>query len=125
MLQKILALGIGGFIGSNFRYWITFWTQTLFGNKFPHGTLIVNILGCFILGFLTVYGNEITKLSLNTKLLLGTGMMGALTTFSTFSYETINLIRQSDYRLALINIFLNLFVGFTAVLLGFEFAKKI
>lgn len=125
MLQKTLALGIGGFIGSNLRYWITFWAQNLFANEFPHGTLIVNMLGCFILGFLTVYGSEVVNFSLNTKLLLGTGMMGALTTFSTFSYETINLIRLSEYKLALINIFLNLLVGLIAVLIGFELAKRI
>lgn len=124
-MKKILALGIGGFIGSNLRYFITLKTHALFGNNFPYGTFAVNILGCFFLGFLAVYGNEVVNLSTNTKLLLGTGMMGALTTFSTFSFETFSLMRHSSYRLAFTSMALNLFLGIIAVWMGFELAKKL
>lgn len=124
-MQKILALGIGGFIGSNLRYFITLGSHSLFGNKFPFGTFVVNILGCFILGFLTIFGKDVVNLSPNTKLLLGTGMMGALTTFSTFSYETFSLMKQSNYKLAFLNIALNLLLGILAVWIGFELAKKL
>lgn len=124
-MKKILALGIGGFIGSNLRYFITLKAHALFGNNFPYGTFAVNMLGCFILGFLAVFGSDVINLSTNTKLLLGTGMMGALTTFSTFSYETFSLMKQSNLKLAFISIALNLFIGLLAVWMGLELAKKL
>ncbi len=123
-MKKVLALGIGGFIGSNLRYFITLVTHNIFGNKFPYGTFAVNILGCFLLGFLAIFGKDVVDLSPNTKLLLGTGMMGALTTFSTFSYETFSLMRQSNYRLAFISIAINLIIGLLAVWSGLELARK-
>ncbi len=123
-LKKILALGIGGFIGSNLRYWITYMSGHIFGKTFPHGTLIVNILGCFLLGFLTVYGSEVVRLDPHTKLLLGTGMLGALTTFSTFSNETFILIKDGNLKLGFLNIVLNLLIGLSAIWLGVIVAKK-
>ncbi|NLE25035.1 MAG: fluoride efflux transporter CrcB [Clostridiaceae bacterium] len=125
MLSKIMLLGIGGFIGSNLRYWISLWAMVTFGNYIPYGTLIVNAIGSFILGMLTFYGVESIQIDPRVRLLIGTGMMGALTTFSTFSLETFNYLRDSDYSLALINIGLNVAVSLCAVWLGFMLAKII
>lgn len=125
MLSKIMMLGIGGFIGSNLRYWISLWAMVTFGNYIPFGTLIVNAIGSFILGLLTFYGIESIQIDPRIRLLIGTGMMGALTTFSTFSLETFNYLRDSDYSLALINIGLNVAVSLCAVWLGFMLAKAI
>ncbi|NLK73357.1 MAG: fluoride efflux transporter CrcB [Clostridiales bacterium] len=124
-MSKIMILGIGGFIGSNLRYWISLWAMVTFGNYIPFGTLIVNAIGSFILGLLTFYGIESIQIDPRIRLLIGTGMMGALTTFSTFSLETFNYLRDSDYSLALINIGLNVAVSLCAVWLGFMFAKAI
>lgn len=125
MWSKILCLGIGGFIGSNLRYWISNWSAIHIGTDMPYGTLLVNAIGSFILGFLTIYGTEVIDLDPRLRLLIGTGMMGALTTFSTFSVETFSFMRESNYFLALVNIGANVLVALCAVYLGFIAAKTI
>ena len=125
MWSKILLLGIGGFIGSNLRYWISIWSMSYFGTYMPYGTLVVNGIGSFVLGFLAMYGTEVINLDPGVRLFLGIGMMGALTTFSTFSFETFELIKESNYFLALLNIGLNIGVGLCAVWLGVIIAKSL
>ncbi len=125
MLSKVLLLGIGGFIGSNLRYWISNWSVNYFGTSLPYGTLMVNAIGSFILGFLMIYGTEVANIDPRMRLFIGTGMMGALTTFSTFSVETFVFIRQSDYLLAILNIGLNITITLCAVWLGFIIAKSL
>ncbi|RKD34222.1 hypothetical protein BET03_07790 [Thermohalobacter berrensis] len=124
-MKKIILLGTGGFIGSNLRYWISVWVSEFVGMYFPYGTLAVNVLGCFILGFIMIYGTEVIELNPQIKLFIGTGMLGALTTFSTFSFETISLIRESSYSLAILNILLNIIIGLAGVWLGFIVAKAL
>lgn len=125
MWSKILLLGIGGFIGSNLRYWISIWSINCFGTYMPYGTLVVNGIGSFALGFLAIYGTEVINLDPRLRIFLGIGMMGALTTFSTFSFETFELIKKSNYSLALLNIGLNIGVGLCAVWFGFITAKSL
>ncbi len=125
MWSKIFLLGIGGFIGSNLRYWITIWFMSHFGTFMPYGTLAVNAIGSFILGFLTLYGTEVVDLDPSIRIFLGIGMMGALTTFSTFSFDTFAMIRESNYQLAFLNIGLNVVIGLCAVWAGFVLAKAL
>lgn len=125
MWSKILFLGLGGFIGSNLRYWISNLAMDYLGSYMPYGTLIVNGIGSFILGFITIYGTEVVELDPSIRIFIGTGMMGALTTFSTFSLETFNLMRDSNYLLAISNIFANIVVGLCAVFIGFIAAKTL
>lgn len=123
MWSKILLLGIGGFIGSNLRYWVSSWAMNYFGSYMPYGTLVVNGIGSFVLGFLTIYGTEVVELDPRIRIFIGTGMMGAFTTFSSFSLETFSLMKESNYVLAFSNIFANVIVGLCAVWLGFIAAK--
>jgi len=125
MWTKIMLLGIGGFIGSNMRYWISNLVMNSLGSYIPYGTLIVNALGSFILVFLAIYGTEVVEVDPRLRILLGTGMMGAFTTFSTFSLETFSLIKSSNYLLALINIVSNIGIGLCAAWLGFVAAKSL
>ncbi|MFZ5969422.1 MAG: fluoride efflux transporter CrcB [Bacillota bacterium] len=125
MWSKFFALGLGGFIGSNLRYWISNWVMDHLGQYLPYGTLFVNGLGCFILGFITVYGNEVVEISPVFRVFIGPGLLGALTTFATFSLETGNLIRESNYLSAVLNIALNVGIGLCAVELGFLAAKAL
>ena len=83
-----------------------------FGGNFPFGTITVNALGCFLIGFLA--GLEVTKLhfSLNAKLFLIVGILGGFTTFSAFILETANLIKSGETLLALANVFASVFLGF-------------
>ncbi len=104
MLRDLLLIGVGGFFGAIFRYLISGIIPVKFG--IPTGTLIVNLIGSFILGFL-LYGSLFIPISTEHKLLIGTGFCGALTTFSTFSYETFALIDEGLLFKALLNISIN------------------
>ncbi len=125
MLRKILFLGIGGFIGSNLRYWITLLARMIPGSDFPYGTLIVNCAGSFILGFLAFTGLEAVRLDSNLRLFLAAGFTGALTTFSTFSVETFMYMEKTNYKMALLNVLLNLSLGILTASGGYFLAKNI
>jgi len=125
MWLKILALGIGGFVGSNLRYWICNWVTVHLNPYFPYGTLLVNAAGSFILGFFIVVDTEVVKISPLLKISIASGLIGALTTFSTFSTETFNFLSKSQYSAAVLNIVLNVSIGLCAVELGFIAAKTL
>lgn len=123
VLKKILFLGIGGFAGSNARYWISLLMLKITGGHFPVGTLIVNSIGCLMLGLLA--GSSTARnIPPELKLLIGTGFLGALTTFSTFSFETIELFQKSSPLEALLNTGLNLGIGFAAAALGIYLSQR-
>jgi len=125
MIKKIFLLGAGGFIGSNLRYFTSLALHGWFKTNFPIGTLSVNVLGSFILGLIFSVTLSGKNMSPDVRLFLGTGLIGALTTFSTFSYETLQLLKGHSLRLALYNVFLNLIIGFAACLLGMYTASKL
>lgn len=122
---KFLIIGAGGFIGAIMRYEISGWTHRLFGSSFPYGTLSVNVIGSFLLGLFMVLAN--TKLIIPDayKNLIAIGILGAFTTFSTFSYETISLIEINLMKQAAVNIALNVVLGLLAVWLGSVCAKML
>ena len=118
MTINIICVGCGGFLGAIYRYIISIYTSKQFLFKIPLGTLIVNVLGGFLIGLimeLTIKNNFISP---QLKLFLTTGIMGGLTTFSTFSYETIVLIKEGNILLAILNILLNLILSLLGVVLG-------
>ena len=117
MTINIICVGCGGFLGAISRYIISIYTSKQFLFKIPLGTLIVNVLGGFLIGFimeLTIKNNFISP---QLKLFLTTGIMGGLTTFSTFSYETIVLIKEGNILLGILNILLNLILSLLGVVL--------
>ena len=120
---KLLIIGTGGFIGAVLRYGISGWAHKLLGSSFPFGTLSVNVLGSFFLGFFLVLAN--TKLIIPDvyKNLIAIGLLGAFTTFSTFSFETISLLQVNLVKQALLNIGLNVLLGLFAVWLGIISAR--
>ncbi len=118
MTINIICVGCGGFLGAISRYIISIYTSKQFLFKIPLGTLIVNVLGGFLIGLimeLTIKNNFISP---QLKLFLTTGIMGGLTTFSTFSYETIVLMKEGNILLAILNILLNLILSLLGVVLG-------
>lgn len=94
---NILILGFGGFLGAVSRYLVSGYVQDLFKSaNFPYGTMVVNILGCFILGLLTHIAGAKDLIDAQTRLFLMVGFVGAFTTFSTFSVESANLFQTGQ-----------------------------
>ena len=120
----LLSVGIGGFIGAVLRFTLSGWVQKATASTFPFGTLTVNILGSFFIGFLFLYFQHI-NLSPTQKALLITGLLGALTTFSTFSLDTVLLMQEEFYVKAFSNVILNVIFSIGGTLLGMMIFKKI
>lgn len=117
-MLNIIYVGFGGFIGASLRYLISQYTPYLFGTKLPYGTLIVNVIGGLLIGLIMELSLTTDAISPELRIFLTTGIMGGLTTFSTFSYETVNLFSNGSFILGTLNICLNLFLSLGGVLLG-------
>jgi CrcB protein len=117
-LGRTLLVAAGGAIGAALRYLVTGWAQKLWGAVFPWGTAVVNIAGCFFIGFLMTLAIELSSLRPELRLFLVTGILGGLTTFSTFGHETMHFAQEGATLLALANLALNVIAGFLAVLAG-------
>ncbi|WP_147821615.1 fluoride efflux transporter CrcB [Salidesulfovibrio onnuriiensis] len=125
MLKKILLLSAGGACGTLCRYWLSGVAQRLAGTNFPAGTFAVNMLGCFLFG--TVWGYMENRIGLggDLRLLLLSGFMGAFTTFSTYMFETANLVKLSQYLQATLNIAGQSVAGLILVLLGIALGRML
>ncbi|WP_457605855.1 fluoride efflux transporter CrcB [Nitratifractor sp.] len=122
-LQILIAVAMGGAIGATGRFFISTVVQKILGPAFPYGTLTVNVLGSFIIGFLFLYFEQ--TVAPTQKALWVTGMLGALTTFSTFSLETVLMLQGGLYGKALLNLSLNGVFCIAATILGMELFRKI
>ncbi|MBT98640.1 MAG: fluoride efflux transporter CrcB [Dehalococcoidia bacterium] len=117
----ILFVGVGGFIGAILRYLITNWVQdTLHTLSLPYGTLTVNIVGCLLIGLLAGLTESRNLLGPETRALILVGVLGGFTTFSTFGYETIQLLRDGESLAAFSNVGLQLCLGLVAVWIGYS-----
>lgn len=117
-VSRTILVGIGGLIGSLARYWLAGVAQRWAGAGFPAGTLTVNVLGSFVVGLVMVLSLDRGLLSADMRLLLAVGLCGGFTTMSTFSYETVALLRDGDVLIALANLGATIVVCFLAVWLG-------
>lgn len=118
---KILIVGLGGFVGSVFRYLLGNWISRLLNNpEFPYGTFAVNILGCLIIGFLGGIVNLKQGFTPEIRLFLFVGILGGFTTFSSFGYETFLLLNNGKIFTAGINIVSQVFIGLIAVWIGYR-----
>jgi fluoride exporter len=117
--MKILLVLLGGSLGALSRYGVSLLAVKLFGVKFPWGTLIVNLSGCFLIGLAFAWADRgLSIMSPSIRLFFVTGYLGALTTFSTFGVETVNSMQEGRYLIAVANIFANNVIGFVLVFLG-------
>jgi fluoride exporter len=117
-MPKLLHLVFGGAIGTVARYALSGIIHRVFGSGFPYGTLIVNLMGCLLIGFLAAITNEKFVLGANARLLLIVGFCGAFTTFSTFILETAHLIRDGNTLHAFANAAVSVAIGFFIFRIG-------
>lgn len=121
---KVFLLILGGAIGSALRYGVSTWVQRSMLYSFPYGILSVNVIGSFLIGFCWSMA-EAFSFSLNTRAFLFTGLFGGFTTFSSFTLDTMTLMKSGEYKLALINILASNILGIVAVFLGFLLGKNV
>jgi CrcB protein len=121
---KLLAIAGGGAIGAVLRYGISLGTHSLMGRGFPYGTLAVNVIGSFGMGILYVLLLERLSLSPEWRAALQVGLLGALTTFSTFTMETMLLIENGETVKAALNILLSVFICLFATWLGMLIGRQ-
>jgi CrcB protein len=123
-MTKILLVLIGGGIGALSRYAVTLLAVQIFGSKFPWGTLIVNLSGCFLIGLSFALADRgLNIMNPSARLFFVTGYLGGLTTFSTYALETVNSMRTAAYLVTLANFLLNNIVGGALVFLGMWVGK--
>lgn len=118
-MLNIFIVGLGGFIGSALRYLVGGWAQSLSKSlDFPYGTLAVNLIGCFVIGFLGELAEARGIFTSETRLLVFIGLLGGFTTFSSFGNDTLNLARSGQMVNALTNVAVNVIFGLLLVWLG-------
>lgn len=120
-----LAVAIGGAAGCCARYGLTQLVQMFYGRNFPLATLIINVLGCFLMGFLFFLTLERISMSPTLRTAILTGGLGGFTTFSTFATESLLLFEDHETGFAFLYLGLSVFLGLLAVLLGAYLARNI
>ena len=124
-MVRLLLVGLGGFAGTVARYWLSGVIARRYGETFPYGTLVVNALGCFVIGFLfyLFYDRALTTPTSRTVVLIG--LIGGFTTFSSYGLQTFTLLRDGEMFLALTNIVASNVLCLVLVWLGYSLAKVI
>lgn len=121
-MKLILAIGVGSFIGGISRYLLSTYIQTKVMSGFPYGTLLVNIVGCFLIGLVFAFSLR-GSLGHEWRLFLATGVIGGFTTYSAYSYETLALMREAQYTAAFLYVGASLLLGLAATFLGMQVTK--
>ena len=123
-MKDVLFVALAGALGTLSRYGLSGAAQKINGTSFPYGTLVINVLGCLLIGFIMQIGLNTDIIPRSLRVIMTLGFLGAFTTFSTFSYETVTLLQDGAWLQACLNIAANVGLGLIAVLLGM-FAGRI
>jgi CrcB protein len=118
IFRTFLIVGLGSFLGGGSRYLTNIFAQKYFLTGFPIGTFIANVLGCFLIGVFFAISEKTNVISPEWRLFLTTGFCGGYTTFSTFSIESINLLRSKEIFYFSLNLGLSVVAGLLATLAG-------
>lgn len=124
--MNIILIFFGAGLGGIFRYWMASLTYLFLGRQFPYGTLLVNVSGCFLMGFLfSILSERLDSIAPQLRSFLLVGFLGGYTTFSTFSIETLNLVENGEWFYAGLNIFLSVGLCMLAVGVGVMGGRQI
>ena len=118
-----LVVGLGGFLGANARYLMANWIGGRYGTSFPYGTLVINVSGSFVIGLFLVLITDRYIVHPNWRLFFSVGFLGAYTTFSTYSFESLMLILNGAWCSGLINLVGSVVLGLGATLCGMALAR--
>lgn len=122
--MQFISIAIGGAVGAILRFIVSGLAYDYLGSAFPWGTLVVNLIGCFLIGFLSQLFESMT-VSPNTRMMILVGGLGAFTTFSTYSLENVNLLRDGQMWVALGNVAASTVLGVVCVFLGISLANYV
>jgi CrcB protein len=124
-VTQLAFIAAGGAAGALMRYWMSSGIYALFGRGFPYGTLTVNVVGSLLMGFCYVFMIERMDVSVEWRAALMIGLLGAFTTFSTFSIETLNLLESGEQMKAALNILLSVTLCILGCWLGMIFGRNV
>ncbi len=116
--MRAIWVGLAGFFGAVFRYWIDGWVSRVTGGGFPWGTFVVNMTGCFLIGFATTILTERLRVHPIVRTAVTIGFIGAYTTFSTFAYESLRQLQDGAFGIALVNVAASVVGGIVAAWAG-------
>jgi CrcB protein len=122
-MDKVLWISLGAVVGANARYWLGLWAAQRWGVGFPFGTLLINLSGSLLLGFFLTLATERMLLDPRLRLLLAVGFLGAYTTFSTYTFESFELLSQGQWLAGLANLIGGSLAGLLAAGLGVLLAR--
>ena len=122
-MERLMWVCLAGAAGTGTRYLVGQWAGERFGALFPWGTLIVNLVGCFLIGLLMQLALSVAAFPVNLRFALVTGFLGGLTTYSSFTWETTRLAQDGAPAMALLNFGLTTVGGFGAAVLGLSLAR--
>ena len=122
-MTRALLVGLGGFIGTVARYWLSGVIARRYGETFPFGTLVVNALGCFVIGFLFYFFYDRSLTSPTARTVVVIGLIGGFTTFSSYGLQTFTLLRDGEVLLALLNVAASNILCLVLVWIGYSLAK--
>ncbi len=123
--MQLLLVGLGGFLGASARYLLGGWLATRWATPFPYETLLINISGSFILSFFMVVAIGRFGLPVEYRYLVAIGFVGSYTTFSTLTFETLQLAEQGDFLYAALNVLVSVLLGLLAGYLGLVLGRLI
>ncbi|HLW74861.1 MAG TPA: fluoride efflux transporter CrcB [Gammaproteobacteria bacterium] len=124
-MWNYVAVALGGVVGCCARYGVSQWVQVYYSRSFPLSTLIINVLGCFVMGFLFFATIERVSISPTLRMALLTGVLGGFTTFSTFAMEALLLLEDGETGYAVLYLALSVFLGLAAAFLGVYLARSL
>ena len=124
-MRVLILIALAGAVGAVSRYALSGWTYRILGDSFPYGTLAVNLIGCFLLGAVQQVGQITDLISQETRVVIAIGFLGALTTFSTFGYETLRQLEDGNWVAAIGNISAHLVLGLFSVWAGIVLGRLV